>query len=161
MRSVAVQPRLITHIHLRVRDLARAETFYRQCFGLVSQRCDHPAGPARYLQPASDDRPAPLCIVLVAGLPSSAELTGMDHFSLEVPSVRDVEAVYQAVIAAGWRATRPRRYDGHYQTFVFDPDGYKVEVLTYDQDAREPVGCRQVAVNNTDREEQDRWQPRT
>jgi hypothetical protein len=85
----------------------------------------------------------------------------MDHFSLEVPSAQDVEAVYQAVIAAGWRATRPREYDGHYQTFVFDPDGYKVEVLTLDRDAGSPAGSGQLAVNNTNREEQDRWQQRT
>jgi hypothetical protein len=49
---------------------------------------------------------------------------------LEVATAQDVRRAYEAAKAHGFCATEPRVYGGHYQTFLFDPDGYKVEIMT-------------------------------
>jgi len=56
----------------------------------------------------------------------------MDHLSLEVSRAEDLEDLYAAAAARGAQATRPRTYGGYYQTFIFDPDGYKIEVVSAD-----------------------------
>jgi hypothetical protein len=69
-------------------------------------------------------------IVLIQGLAGGTQPVGMDHLSLEVPSAEDVEDVYGVALTQGAAATEPRVYGGFYQTFIFDPDGYKIEVVT-------------------------------
>ncbi|MHC4235866.1 MAG: VOC family protein, partial [Planctomycetota bacterium] len=49
-----------------------------------------------------------------------------------VSSVFDVYESYLEAKALGAPATQPRVYDGHWQTFIFDPDGYKLKVFTAD-----------------------------
>jgi hypothetical protein len=56
----------------------------------------------------------------------------MDHVSLEVTKAEDLEYIYIAATARGSQATAPRIYGGYYQTFVFDPDGYKIEIVSTD-----------------------------
>jgi predicted lactoylglutathione lyase len=62
-------------------------------------------------------------------LPAGSELSGVDHFSVAVRSEEDVEELCQRALGMGINATQPRVYAGAYQTFLFDPDGYKIEVL--------------------------------
>ncbi len=118
----------IGHVQLRVRDLSESVTFYESLLGL---QCVPPVRSSekvcRCVSPEGR-RNGAFAIVLVEGLPAGTELAGMDHLCLEVDSNDEVERVYSEAERRGFRATRPRLYDGQFQTFIFDPDGYKVEV---------------------------------
>lgn len=69
-------------------------------------------------------------ILLMQGLSRGIQPVGMDHLSLEVPGPDDVENIYSIALTHGAAATGPRVYGGFYQTFIFDPDGYKIEVIS-------------------------------
>jgi catechol 2,3-dioxygenase-like lactoylglutathione lyase family enzyme len=68
-------------------------------------------------------------VVFTEGLPPGDHLAGLDRVSFEVPSPESVDRVYEKARTRNARATQPRLYEGHWQTFIFDPDGYKVEVF--------------------------------
>jgi len=114
----------ISHVHLRVRDLARSAAFYRELLGLHARAVDESTGGVWVCEsPAGGFR-----IALTQGLGGPAS-GGVDHIAIEVDSAADVQRAFQESTARGWRATRPRIYEDHVQTFVFDPDGYKIEIL--------------------------------
>jgi catechol 2,3-dioxygenase-like lactoylglutathione lyase family enzyme len=127
-----VRPTHINHVALRVSDLERSAKFYCELFGLEI----HPAEPpddsvcVRAAPPASPQ--LSFGIALIQGLPRGGDPIGMDHVSLEVAKAEDLEDIYAAATARGNPATAPRIYGGYYQSFVFDPDGYKIEVVSAD-----------------------------
>lgn len=119
----------VDHIHLRVREVDRSAEFYEAVLGLERRVMDAPSSAGCALVPANSGSFPCFAIMLTAGLPSSADLSGMDHFSVAVRNDADVEEAHSKAVARGARTTRPRIYDGRYQSFVFDPDGYKIEVV--------------------------------
>lgn len=125
-------PIRLGHVSLRVRDLDRSRAFYRSLFGFEELGSGSIAGSVSLgiKEPAGQCNGA--AIVLAPGLPSGAELLGVDHFGFEVPTARDVDSTYQNAKAIHAQATQPRVYEGRWQTFIFDPDGYKIEVLAQD-----------------------------
>ena len=68
-------------------------------------------------------------IGFIEGLPPGDHLTGLDRVGFEVPSREQVNLIYDEATRLQIRATRPRVYEGRWLTFVFDPDGYKIEVF--------------------------------
>ena len=127
-----VRPTHINHVALRVSDLERSARFYCELFGLEV----HPAvslgdGVCVCAAPSASSQLS-FGIALIQGLPRGGDPIGMDHISLEVATAEDLEDIYVAAAARGSHATTPRTYGGHYQTFIFDPDGYKIEVVSAD-----------------------------
>lgn len=117
----------IRHLNLRVRNLQESAAFYSSLFGLTARR-PTPNRPGVLICAAPRSAGQPFSIVLTQGLGGQTP-TGMDHFAIGVESRDDVEIAFDRAQSMGMRATRPRMFDGHYQTFIFDPDGYKVEVF--------------------------------
>jgi hypothetical protein len=68
-------------------------------------------------------------VAFTEGLPPGDHLIGLDRVSFEVPSREVVDRVYDEALKNNARVTRPRLCEGYWQTFVFDPDGYKIEVF--------------------------------
>ncbi|MHC4980500.1 MAG: VOC family protein, partial [Planctomycetota bacterium] len=120
--------RRISHINLRVRDVEESVDFYCGLFGLQPREAEPPSESVRLCVAASASQRPRFGLVLCRGLPSTSEPSGLDHFSFEVPAPGDVDAVYRRARRRGAPATKPRYYGGGWQTFVFDPDGYKIEV---------------------------------
>jgi len=121
------------HFHsvaLRVHDVKRSASFYCRVFGLASQPATPPSPTIRVCSPPARTGCTKLTIILVQGLPSGAQPIGMDHLSLQVERAEDVMRGYRRALAAEAEATAPRWYGGRYQTYIFDPDGYKIEVLS-------------------------------
>ena len=118
----------IGHVQLRVRDLTDSVAFYESLLGLRCVASEPPSEKVCKCVSSAERQNGAFAIVLVEGLPAGTELTGMDHVCLEVDSEDDVNRVYGEAGRRGFRATQPRLYDGQFQTFIFDPDGYKVEV---------------------------------
>ena len=120
----------IGHVELRVRRLQDSVGFYCDVFGLSRRE----TSPRLENQCACVGAPASgsglFGVVLSEGLPAGAELAGLDHVGMRVSTEQDVRDIYARARELGYRATSPRVYNGHYQVFVFDPDGYKLEVFS-------------------------------
>jgi len=129
--SAANVPHL-SRICLRVRDPERSAEFYRAVFGLELVHYHSDGGGATSALRSPDTR-LNFEVVFTEGLPPGDHLTGLDRVSFEVPSRELVDRVYEEARKCDAHATHPRLYEGHWQTFVFDPDGYKVEVFVRSQ----------------------------
>jgi predicted lactoylglutathione lyase len=116
-------PRAISHVSLRVRDSRRSAAFYCELLGFVEQAASPPREGVCICAGGST------AVVLIQGLPSGLPLAGVDHFAFAIESRDQVDALHERAVAMGARTTQPRIYDGFYQTFVFDPDGYKLELI--------------------------------
>lgn len=119
----------LSRIRLRVRDPERSAEFHRAVLGLeLVHYQSNGDGAARALR--SPDTRLDSELIFTEGLPPGDRLTGLDRVSFEVPSRDLVDRVYMEARKHSAQATRPRLYEGHWLTFVFDPDGYKIEVFT-------------------------------
>jgi catechol 2,3-dioxygenase-like lactoylglutathione lyase family enzyme len=118
----------LRRICLRVRDPKRSARFYQAVLGLESVDCPTNGG-ATYVLGSPGTRPG-FEVVFTEGLPPGDHLTGLDRVSFEASSRACVDYIYEEARRRHARATQPRLYEGHWQTFIFDPDGYKVEVFT-------------------------------
>jgi len=121
----------ITEVSLRVRDLEESSAFYRELLGLELTDTDPPTAKSRKCRAGHPLNEDGFSVVLTEGLPPGAA-PNVDHFSLEVSTLRDLLTVYNAAKERDVQATEPRIYAGRWQTYLFDPDGYKVEVMTRD-----------------------------
>jgi catechol 2,3-dioxygenase-like lactoylglutathione lyase family enzyme len=119
-------------VELRVRDLAESAGFYGDILGLERKTRESPSGRECAWEAPCTDGDGGFQVVLVQGLPPGALLSGLDHLSFEVPSRSDVQDVYERARIRQMRATHPRAGHGLFQTFLFDPDGYKIEVVAPD-----------------------------
>lgn len=133
-----VRPTHINHIALRVSELERSAAFYCELLGLEVRAAVPPGDSACVCAAPSASSLLSFGIALIQGLPRGLNPIGMDHVSLEVSKAEDLEDLYVAATARGTQATEPRVYGGYYQTFIFDPDGYKIEVVSADL-PREPA----------------------
>jgi len=130
MSTLPVKAPHLSHIRLRVRDPGRSAEFYCSVLGLSPEQNRSRAGEdAISVRIAANTVPA-FEVTFAEGLPPGDHLTGLDRISFEVPSRESVDHVYEEAKKRHARATQPRLYEGHWQTFIFDPDGYKVEVFS-------------------------------
>jgi len=130
MSPSSVRAPRLSRICLRVRDPGRSAEFYRAIFGLELLQFPAEEGSGATCAQRSSDTRLNCEVVFTEGLPPGDYLTGLDRVSFEVPSRESVDRVYEEARKRHARATQPRLYEGHWQTFIFDPDGYKVEVFT-------------------------------
>lgn len=130
MSPPRIQPMQIIHVALRVRDLEQSAAFYCALFGLEARPLVPPGEQVRVCAAPVIWGESSFGIILIQGLPGATQPVGMDHLSLEVSSAEDVEDIYAMALVHGAAATAPRVLGGFYQTYIFDPDGYKIEVAT-------------------------------
>ena len=135
-----VRPTHINHVALRVSDLERSARFYCELFGLEVRPGVPPGDSVCVCAAPSASSLLSFGIALIQGLPRGSDPIGMDHVSLEVSKAEDLEDIYSAAVARGTQATEPRVYGGYYQTFIFDPDAYKIEVVSADLPSRPTDG---------------------
>jgi catechol 2,3-dioxygenase-like lactoylglutathione lyase family enzyme len=122
---------MIDHISVAVRDLDRAARFYEAALA--------PLGLTRLVT-----RPATIgfgkaysefWINLRASMSPIDEGSGV-HIALRAKSTGDVDAFHVAALAAGGRSDGPpgiRPHDRvkYYAAFVIDPDGNRIEAVTF------------------------------
>jgi len=122
---------MIDHVSVGVADLQRASTFYEAALA--------PLGLTRLTA-----RPATvgfgkaypeLWINLRAGMPSVPPDSGV-HVCLRARTTAAVDAFHAAALASGGRSDglpgpRPEYHASYYAAFVFDPDGNRIEAVTF------------------------------
>jgi catechol 2,3-dioxygenase-like lactoylglutathione lyase family enzyme len=138
-----VRPTQINHIALRVRDLERSASFYCELFGLELRPAVPPGDSVCVCAAPSASSLLSFGIALIQGLPRGVDPVGMDHLSLEVSKAEDLEDIFVSAAARGAQATEPRIYGGYYQSFIFDPDGYKIEVVSADLPSKAAAGSHE------------------
>jgi catechol 2,3-dioxygenase-like lactoylglutathione lyase family enzyme len=117
--------RLIDHLQLVVRDVAKSRRFYEAVLaplGLQVQLSGEDFFVIDELFVSSAKSPA-----------ARGELTGRTHFAFQARTEEQVRAFHKAGIEAGGRDNGPpgaRPYHpGYYAAFLIDPDGNNVEAV--------------------------------
>jgi catechol 2,3-dioxygenase-like lactoylglutathione lyase family enzyme len=124
---------ILDHVGFPVTDYARSVAFYEKAlaplgikllkqFNLSEDGSDGYAGFGR-------QRPQ---FWIGTGQP----LTGRLHVAFAAATRQEVEAFYEAALAAGGRdngapGLRPHYHANYYGGFVFDPDGHNIEAVTH------------------------------
>jgi catechol 2,3-dioxygenase-like lactoylglutathione lyase family enzyme len=126
---------MIDHVSLAVSDIERALTFYEQALA--------PLGLMRLVtRPATAGfgKTYPeVWINLRAGMQRVAPDSGA-HLCLRARSIADVDAFYAAALKAGAVSESPPSLRPHdrvryYAAFIVDPDGNRIEAVTFPPDA--------------------------
>ena len=122
---------MIDHVSIGVADLERSARFYEATLA--------PLGLSRVVT-----RPATIgfgknypefWINLRAGMPAASPESGT-HICLRAKATADVDAFHAAALATGGRSDgapgpRPHERVRYYAAFVIDPDGNRIEAVTF------------------------------
>jgi len=129
----------LRHVRLRVRDLDRSVAFYRDLFGFRPEPYRGSSG--RFCeQIVTAPHGEAFGLVLVQG-PGSDIAGSLEQISFEAATVGDAAELYRKARASGAQAIQPRLCNGSWRTFIFDPDGHKLEITVKETGlARDSVG---------------------
>jgi len=122
---------MIDHVSIGVRDLARAAAFYDAVLaslGMAQVR-------ARETRIGYGKNYPEFWINARPSRPTTAPSDGL-HICLRAPSTGAVDAFHAAAVQAGGTSdgapgVRPEYSDRYYAAFVVDPDGNKIEAVTF------------------------------
>jgi catechol 2,3-dioxygenase-like lactoylglutathione lyase family enzyme len=125
---------MIDHVSIAVRDLERATRFYEavlRAIGYVKLE-------ARASTVGFGKRYAEFWLNKRADMVPAATDSGL-HVCLRAPSIVAVDTFHAAALAAGASSDgapgpRPHFGDGYYAAFIRDPDGNRVEAVTFVKD---------------------------
>lgn len=112
----------LTHIHIAVEDLERAQRFYHEVFGATELFREEAL--VFINTPGSDD-----VITLHGGGEHPGESGGIVHFGFRLADPTDIDAAVEDVERAGGRLVRRGNHGpGAPFAVVRDPDGYEIEL---------------------------------
>lgn len=119
--------RLIDHLQLVVRDLAKSRRFYDALLGAIGVPIGG-EGPGFFW---ADE----LFVSTADSKASAGELTGRAHFALQAKDRDAVDRAFEAGLVAGGKdngspGDRPY-HPGYYAAFLLDPDGNNVEIVNH------------------------------
>jgi catechol 2,3-dioxygenase-like lactoylglutathione lyase family enzyme len=122
---------MIDHVSICVRDLDRAARFYQAVLATIGYRKlreePHTVGFGKtYPEFWINHRPGMVPAVTENG----------SHTAVRAPSARAVDAFHAAALAAGGECDgppgpRPQYTPGYYAAFIRDPDGNRIEAVTF------------------------------
>src|SRR5436853_4665621 len=111
----------IGHVHLKVSDLERAVSFYRDIMGfdMVAD-----LGTAAFLSAGGYHHHLALNTwESLGGNVPAPGTTGLYHFALNYPTRRDLAAIVKRLIDAGWPIDGASDHTTHEAIYLRDPDG--------------------------------------
>ena len=122
----------IGHVHLKVSDLERSITFYRDVLGLdVVVRY---GAQAAFLSAGGYHHHIGLNTWESDGGPQPAPgTTGLYHFAINFPERRDLAAALKRLIDMNWSLDGASDHGTHEALYLSDPDGNGIE-LAWDRD---------------------------
>ena len=127
---------MIDHVSIAVRDLERATAFYeavlsRIGYARLEARATTVGFGKRYSELWLNHRPEMLALPDDTGLHNNGV-----HVCLRAPTTAAVDAFHAAALAAGGASDggpglRPHHGEGYYAAFIRDPDGNRIEAVTF------------------------------
>jgi catechol 2,3-dioxygenase-like lactoylglutathione lyase family enzyme len=122
---------MIDHVSVAVRDLERAARFYRAVLGAIGYH----ELETRPLTVGFGKTYPEFWINLRSAMAPLAPDSGA-HVGLRVRTTALVDAFHAAALAAGGTSDgapglRPQHGEGYYAAFVRDPDGNRIEAVTF------------------------------
>jgi catechol 2,3-dioxygenase-like lactoylglutathione lyase family enzyme len=122
---------VIDHVSIAVRDLERAARFY----ATVLAPLGYAQLEARPATVAFGKRHSEFWLNLRPGMISIDAGSGA-HVALRAPGTEPVDAFHAAALAAGGTCDgppglRPQHGAGYYAAFIRDPDGNRIEAVTF------------------------------
>jgi len=116
----------VTHLNLRVADMARSLRFYREVFGCqeVLREGDEFVIIAT---PGTKDAISLDADPTSPGKPG--DMGGITHVGWRIKRGADLPEALRLVAAAGGKVVRQGEGDGRIYAYVTDPDGYKIELF--------------------------------
>lgn len=129
---------MIDHISLGVSDLERSTRFYEAAFAPLELK-------KMIVRPATigfGKSYPEFWINLRTGMAPVPPESGV-HVCLRARSAAQIDAFHAAALEAGGRSDgapgpRPEYHQSYYAAFVVDPDGNRIEVVTFLQDGQTP-----------------------
>ncbi len=126
---------MIDHISIAVRDLSKAQSFYAAALaplGLIKMR-EWPDAAIGFGKKYPE-----FWINKRAAMERVADDSGV-HICLRAPDTAAVDAFHAAALKAGGTSDgepglRPHYYAGYYAAFIRDPDGNRIEAVTFLRD---------------------------
>jgi catechol 2,3-dioxygenase-like lactoylglutathione lyase family enzyme len=122
---------MIDHISICVRDLERAERFYQAVLGTIGYK-------KLRVQPRSVGFGKTYPEFWINLRPAMTPFDGGDgsHGAVRAPTAQAVDAFHAAALAAGGASDggpsrRPQYSPGYYAAFICDPDGNRIEAVTF------------------------------
>jgi len=122
---------MIDHVSIAVRDLERATAFYdavlsRIGYTMLEVRPGTVAFGKRYPEFWLNHRPEMFALGADSGV----------HVCVRAPNSAAVDAFHAAALAAGGASDgapglRPQHGEGYYAAFIRDPDGNRIEAVTF------------------------------
>ena len=122
---------MIDHVSVAARDLERAARFYRAALGAIG----YEALEVRPRTVGFGKTYPELWINLRPGMAAVEDDSGA-HVGLRVRTTALVDAFHAAALAAGGNSDgvpglRPQHGEGYYAAFIRDPDGNRIEAVTF------------------------------
>lgn len=124
---------MIDHISVGVSDLAAAAYFYDAVLSAIGYvKLDDREKTKGWGKPGKHSE---FWINARPGMAKVSPDTGT-HICLRAPDTKSVHAFYDSALKAGATSCgapgpRPEYTGGYYAAFIFDPDGNKIEVVTF------------------------------
>ena len=123
---------MIAHTMLAVADSERAKSFYSRALAPLGYTQEMDFGDSAGF---NDGRNTDFWV-------AEQDTVQATHLAFEAKSREEVEAFYQAALAAGAKDNggpgyRTEYWPGYYAAFVYDPDGHNIEAVWYDDDKAE------------------------
>jgi catechol 2,3-dioxygenase len=116
----------IGHANLRVTDLDRALSFYRDVLGFQVQAT--PRGGTMVVLGANESSLDLALTALPGGSPPPSNCTGLDHLAFRYPSRRELARAYRQLRECGIALTEATDYGTNQSLYCSDPDGNGVEL---------------------------------
>lgn len=119
----------ITHVAIRVKDIARTLDFYVDKLGFAEMmRLDRDGRLWLVYLRITDDQYLEVFPEGEGGDAPGANMVGYNHMCLAVP---DIDQTVRELEAAGIPLFRPKTKgaDGNWQAWIQDPDGHRIELM--------------------------------
>ncbi|MGT2682271.1 VOC family protein [Streptococcus porci] len=120
---------MIDHFGIKVKNLDQSKIFYQAALALLNYQLKFDTKQVvSFVEPRNTDPGGDFWLSIGQQEPG--------HFAFSAQTCQEVDAFYQAALAAGGKdngapGERSRYHSGYYAAFIIDPDGNNIEAVCH------------------------------